>query len=91
MGAAPVDLQEKELAVARRILSAAGTLREAAAQLRERFAPLRAAVVDPMDLRDELPAMRAGRRALFLATSDGHCWSVTPKSTGVQLFILTEE
>jgi len=86
-----MDLKEEELAVARRILAAAGSVREAAAQLRERFAPLRATVVDATDLRDESPTLRAGRRALFLATSDGHCWSVTPQTRGVQLFILTEE
>ncbi len=59
------------------IAESAGSLREAAAALRARLAPLRVVVVDAMDMRHEQAAARGARRALFLAASDGHCWSLT--------------
>jgi hypothetical protein len=56
---------------------AAASLHEAAAVLRERCAPLRVVAVDAFDMRHEPPAARGLARQLFLAASDGHCWSVT--------------
>ena len=82
---------QEELTVARRILAAAPTLRDAATQLRERFAPLRAAVVDAAEMREETPALRAGRRALYFAASNGYCWTLTQEPEGAQLLVLTEE
>ena len=81
----------EELTVAARILASAATLREAAEQLRARYAPMRTTVLDAADLREELPALRAGRRALFFASSDGHCWTLTEQAEAAQLLILTEE
>ncbi len=52
-------------------------IREAAALLRERIAPGRVIVVDAMDMRQEAPAISGARWNLFLAASDGHCWTVT--------------
>ena len=82
---------QEELTVARRILGSAATLREAAEELRARYAPMRTTVLDAADLRDELPALRAGGRALFFASSDGYCWTLTQKVEAAQLLILTED
>ena len=82
---------QEELTVAGRILGSAASLREAAVELGQRYAPLRAIVVDAIDMRQEQPALRAGRRAMFFAASDGHCWSLTQQSAGAQLLILSEE
>lgn len=82
---------QEELTVAARILGSAATLREAAEQLRTRYAPMRTTVLDAADLREEPPALRAGRRALFFASSDGHCWTLTQQAQAAQLLILTEE
>ena len=82
---------QEELTVAGRILAQAATLREAAEQLRARYAPLRTTMLDAADLREESPALRAGRRALFFASSDGHCWTLTQQAKDAQLLIVTEE
>lgn len=66
-----------ELADALATAEAADTVRQAAAGLRARFAPLRVVVVDAADMRDETPAARGPRRQLYLAATDGHCWTVT--------------
>lgn len=82
---------QEELTAAGRILGSAATLREAAEQLRVRYAPMRTTVLDAADLREEPPALRAGRRALFFASNDGHCWRLTQQAEVAQLLILTEE
>ncbi len=65
------------LAEAVRLADAAATVREAAGALRQQLAPLRVVVVDAMDMRAETPVARGARRWLYLAASDGHCWTVT--------------
>ncbi|CAD5371942.1 conserved hypothetical protein [Rubrivivax sp. A210] len=59
----------------------AGSVREAAAALRQRHAGLRVVVVDDFDMRDETPAAEGLRHRLFLAATDGHCWSLTTDLT----------
>ena len=66
-----------ELNEALALAEAAGSVREAAAGLRARFAPLRVVVVDSFDMREETPAASGAHRQLYLAASDGHCWTVT--------------
>lgn len=66
-----------ELSEALALADEAGTVREAAAQLRQRYAPLRVIVVDAFDMREETPAAQSARHQLYLAASDGHCWTVT--------------
>lgn len=66
-----------QLADALTLADAAANAREAAAALRQRFAGLRIVVVDAFDMRDETPAARGTKRALYLGASDGHCWQVT--------------
>ncbi|HEX5783591.1 MAG TPA: hypothetical protein VFY35_02580 [Burkholderiaceae bacterium] len=64
-----------------RIADAAASVGEAAQALRQRFASLRVMGVDALDMRDEQPAGLGQRRALFLGTSDGHCWHLTTDPT----------
>jgi len=51
--------------------------RAAAALLRTELAPWRVVVVDPMDMRGETPAAIGERCQVYLAATDGHCWSLT--------------
>lgn len=74
---APGGLSARLLAEALALAEGAAGPREAAALLRQRFAPMRVVVVDAFDMRAEQPAVQGPSRALYLAASDGHCWSVT--------------
>jgi hypothetical protein len=51
---------------------------------------MRVVLVDAMDMRDETPALRLGARNVFLASTNGHCWSVTDKAEDATALILTE-
>lgn len=75
---------------AARLVAAAPTIRAAAQSLREQFKGITASVVDAMDMRDETPAWREGSRAIFLAASNGHCWSVTRNPAEASAFVLAE-
>jgi len=86
-----MPLTEDDLALVAQMLAEAPTLRAAAGGLRERFAPMRATVVDAHDMREEQPALRTGRRALYLAETDGHCWTVTRQPAMAAVLILTED
>lgn len=76
-GAAPAGPAPTTLAELSLLAESASTVREAAALLRARIAPLRVVVVDTLDMSHETPAITGGRWSLFLAASDGHCWTVT--------------
>ena len=85
---APAGLSAALLAEALALAESAAGAREGAALLRQRFAPMRVVVVDAFDMRSEKPAAQGARRALYLAASDGHCWSVTTDpAEAVGLFI----
>lgn len=71
------------------LAEAAASVGEAAAALRARFAPMRVVVVDASDMRDEKPAAKGARWALFLGASDGHCWSLTHDPAQATGFIVT--
>lgn len=73
------------------VVTAAASVREAAATWRARDPAMRVVVVDAMDMRDETPALTLGSRRVFLATSNGHCWSVTDQHTEATALILTED
>ncbi|MDO9314379.1 MAG: hypothetical protein Q7T97_07535 [Burkholderiaceae bacterium] len=76
------------LAQALSLADAAASVREAAAALRLQFTPMKVVVVDADDMRTETPAAQGERRALYLGTSDGHCWQVTQDpAQAVGLFI----
>jgi hypothetical protein len=69
----------------------AGSVREAAAALRAQFAPLRVVVTDAFDMRDETPAGRGTRHALYLGASDGHCWTLTDDPATAAAVFITEQ
>ncbi|HEY8908182.1 MAG TPA: hypothetical protein VIM63_19350 [Rhodoferax sp.] len=73
------------------VIGAAASVREAAANLRARDAAVRVVVVDAMDMRGETPALTLGKRRVFLATTNGHCWSTTDLAEEASALILTED
>jgi hypothetical protein len=80
----------EQLSEAANILNASPSVRAAAAAIRERFAPLKALVLDAFDMRDEEPAMQLEHRAIYLMSTDGHCWTVTAEPTQASAFVLTQ-
>lgn len=79
------------LSEAMALADGAASVREAARLLRDRFAPLKVVVVDAFDMRDEAPAVQGTRRALWGASSDGHCWQVTSDLGRVAGFYLADK
>ena len=73
------------------VIGAASTLRDAAAIWRARDPDMRVVLVDAMDMRDETPALLLGARRVYLATSDGHCWSITEQPEAATALILTQD
>lgn len=73
------------------LIGAAPTLRDAAAQCRERHPEVRTLLVDAMDMRDETAALKLGVRRVYLAASNGHCWSITQRPEEADALILTED
>ncbi len=73
------------------VIGAAASLRDAAADWRARDPAMRVLLVDAMDMRDETPTLRLGARNVYLASSNGHCWSVTDKLADATALILTED
>jgi uncharacterized protein YbjT (DUF2867 family) len=73
------------------VVSAAASVREAAATWRARDPVMRVVVVDAMDMRDETPALTLGQRRIFLATSNGHCWTTTQQAAEATALILTQD
>ncbi|MDD2926765.1 hypothetical protein [Rhodoferax sp.] len=73
------------------VIGAASCLRDAAALWRARDPAMRVVVVDAMDMRGETPALSLGKRRVFLATTDGHCWSTTKLAAEASALILTED
>ena len=72
------------------VICAAASLRDAAALWRARDPAMRVVLVDARDMRDETPALRLGARSVYLASTNGHCWSVTDKAAEATALILTE-
>ena len=73
------------------VVAAAASVREAAVLWRTRDSAMRVVVVDAMDMHDETPALSLGRRRIYLAASNGHCWSVTDQPQDASALILTED
>lgn len=73
------------------VIGAAPSLRDAATLWRARDPTTRVVVVDAMDMRDETPAMLLGHRRVYMATSNGHCWSVTDQPGEATALILTQD
>jgi hypothetical protein len=83
-------ITSEQLTEAAQILGSSPTVRAAAATIRERFAPLRALVLDAMDMREEKPVMQVDQRAIYLMSTDGHCWNVTAEPAAATAFVLTQ-
>lgn len=73
------------------VIGAASSLRDAAALWRARDPAARVVLVDAMDMRGETPALLLGHRRVYLATSNGHCWSITQQPAEATALILTQE
>jgi hypothetical protein len=73
------------------VIAAAPSVREAATLWRARDPAMRVLVVDTIDMRDETPALRLGSRSVYLASTNGHCWSVTDKAGDATALILSED
>ncbi len=86
-----MPITTEQLTEAAHILSQSPNVRAAAATIRERFAPLRALVMDAMDMKDEKPAMQVDQRAIYLMSTDGHCWNFTPEPAHASAFVLTQD
>jgi len=52
---------------------------------------MRVVLVDAMDMSDETPALMLGSRRVYLATSNGHCWSITQQPEEATALILTQD
>lgn len=84
-------ISSEQLSEAATIVGQSATVRAAAATIRERFAPLRALVLDAFDMRGEQPAMQVTpERAIYLMSTDGHCWTVTAEPQQASAFVLTQ-
>jgi len=79
------------LRTAGEVIGAASSLRDAAAIWRARDPAMRVVLVDAMDMSDETPALMLGRRRVYLATSNGHCWSITQQPEEATALILTQD
>lgn len=85
-----MGLSQELLQAASDVVDCAPTLREAAALLRGRYPAVRAIVLDEDDMRGEAPALRLGRRSVYLAATSGHCWHVTQDADAACALILTQ-
>jgi hypothetical protein len=72
------------------VIGAASSLRDAASLWRARDPSMRVVLVDARDMRDETPVLRLGSRSVYLASTNGHCWSVTDKVDDATALILCE-
>jgi len=86
-----MSLSAEQLNLAASLVGAAPTLRDAAAQWRQRHPEVRTVLVDAMDMRDETAALQLGARNVYLATSNGHCWSITQRPEEADALILTQD
>ncbi|WP_059410652.1 hypothetical protein [Cupriavidus basilensis] len=86
-----MGLSTEQLRAAAELVGAAPTLRDAAALWRARHPGVRALLVDALDMRDETAALRLGARSVYLAASNGHCWSVTQRPDEADALILTQD
>jgi hypothetical protein len=79
------------LRTAGEVIGEASSLRDAASIWRARDPDMRVVVVDAMDMQNETPALELGKRRIYLATSNGHCWNITQQPEEATALILTQE
>ena len=73
------------------VIGTAPSLCDASSILRARDPALRVVLVDALDMRDETPTQWLGSRRVYLATSNGHCWSITQQPEEATALILTQD
>ena len=73
------------------VIGAAPSLCDAASILRARDPALRVVLADAMDMRDETPSHTLGARRVYLASSNGHCWTITQQPEDAMALILTQD
>ena len=83
-------INAEQLTAVARIALQSVTLREAVAQVRQILPGIRASAVDAFDMRNEQPALRIAQRAIYLMSTDGHCWTVTAEPQQASAFVLTQ-
>jgi len=86
-----MSISTEHLRAAGELVGTAATLRVAATIWRSQHPEMKVVLVDAMDMRDEKPALMLGARKVYLATSNGHCWSVTEQPEEADALILTQE
>ena len=86
-----MSISTEHLRAAGELVGTAVTLRDAATIWRSQHPEMKVVLVDAMDMRDEKPALLLGARKVYLATSNGHCWSVTEQPEEADALILTQE
>jgi len=86
-----MSISTEHLRAAGELVGAATTLRDAATIWRSQHPEMKVVLVDAMDMRDETPALMLGARKVYLATSNGHCWSVTGQPEEADALILTQD
>ena len=86
-----MSLTSEQLSAAADLIGAAPTLREGAALWRERHPGVRTVFVDALDMRGETAALTLGARNVYLATTNGHCWSLTQRPEEADALILTQD
>lgn len=86
-----MSISTEHLRAAGELVGAAATLRDAASIWRSRHPEMKVVLVNAMDMRDEKPALMLGARKVYLATSNGHCWSVTEQPEEADALILTQD
>ncbi len=85
-------LTGEHLRAASEMFGVAPSLRDAAALWRTRHPDVRVVLVDAMDMRDETPVLQlGGSRRLYLAATNGHCWSITRQPEEATALILTQD
>jgi hypothetical protein len=73
------------------VIGTAPSLRDAAAIWRARDPAMRVVLVDAHDMCNETPALLLGTRRVYLAASNGHCWSITQQREEATALILTQD
>lgn len=85
-----MSITTEQFDTAVKVLGEAASVRAAATALREQMAPLHVTVLDAFDMRRETPAALVADRALYLMSTDGHCWSVTVEPAHASALVLTQ-
>lgn len=74
------------------LIATSDSIRQAASAWTLQQPGVRMVVVDALDMRDEVPALRIGAgRNVYMAASNGHCWHVTTQPEDASVLIVTQD